>query len=79
MEMVLIAGDLLAWSQQLLFTGELAVAEPRTLRYRILHIAARLIRGARRVELRLPEHWPWKNRFLTSLTRLRTINIVARC
>jgi hypothetical protein len=41
MEMVLCAADLLAWAQTLLFTGELRVAEPRTFRYRILHIAAR--------------------------------------
>ena len=44
-EMVLCAADLLAWCQTLLFEGELAVAEPRTFRYRILHIAARLIRS----------------------------------
>jgi hypothetical protein len=32
MEMVLTAADLLAWAQRLLLDGELAVAEPRTLR-----------------------------------------------
>ena len=42
MEMVLTAADLLAWASSLLLTGELAVAEPRTLRYRLLHIAGRL-------------------------------------
>jgi hypothetical protein len=47
MEMILCAADLLAWTQTLLLTGELAVAEPRTLRYRLLHIAGRLIRSAR--------------------------------
>jgi hypothetical protein len=73
MEMVLAAADLLAWSQTLLFTGELRVAEPRTFRYRILHIAARLIRSARRTWLRLPEHWPWTSDLLDAYRRLATI------
>lgn len=73
MEMVLTAADLLAWTQTLLFTGELRVAEPRTFRYRILHIAGRLIRSARRRWLRLPEHWPWANDLLDAYRRLATI------
>lgn len=73
MEMVLTAADLLAWSQTLLFTGDLAVAEPRTFRYRILNIAGRLIRSARRRWLRLPEHWPWANDLLDAYRRLATI------
>ena len=73
MEMVLCAADLLAWSQTLLFTGELAVAEPRTFRYRILHIAGRLIRSARRTWLRLPEHWPWTGDLLDAYRRLAAI------
>ena len=73
MEMVLTAADLLAWTQTLLLTGELAVAEPRTLRYRILHIAGRLIRSARRTWLRLPEHWPWTGDLLDAYRRLAVI------
>jgi len=73
MEIVLAAADLLAWTQTLLLTGELAVVEPRTLRYRILHIAARLIRSARRTWLRLPEHWPWTSDLLDAYRRLATI------
>jgi Transposase DDE domain group 1 len=73
MEMVLTAADLLAWAQTLLFTGELCVAEPRPLRYRILHIAGRLIRSARRTWLRFPEHWPWANDLLDAYRRLAAI------
>jgi Transposase DDE domain group 1 len=73
MEMVLCAADLLAWTQTLLLTGELAVAEPRTLRYRLLHIAGRLIRSARQTWLRLPEHWPWADDLLDAYRRLATI------
>jgi Transposase DDE domain group 1 len=73
MEMVLAAADLLAWSQRLLFSGELAVAEPRTLRYRILHIAGRIIRSARRTWLRLPDKWPWTRDLLDAYRRLAAI------
>lgn len=51
----------------------LAVAEPRTFRYRILHIAGRLIRSARRRRLPLPEHWPWANDLLDAYGRLAAI------
>lgn len=40
-------------------TGELARAESKTLRYRLLHTAARIIHRGRRTILRLPKHWPW--------------------
>ena len=36
----LIAGALLAWSQMVCFEGALAKAEPKTMRYRVLHVAA---------------------------------------
>ena len=39
---VLLAHDLLVWTQALLLSGELAKAEPKRLRYRLLHVAARL-------------------------------------
>jgi hypothetical protein len=73
LEMVLAAADLLAWTQTLLFTGDLAIAEPRTLRYRILHVAGRLIHTARRGELRLPVHWPWTSDLADAYQRLAAI------
>ena len=41
----MLAVDLTAWTQHLLLHGDLAMAEPKTLRYRLLHVAARLTRG----------------------------------
>ncbi len=60
-ELALIAADLLALAQSMLLTDqpELHRAEPKTLLYRLLHIAARIARGQRKVFLRLAEHWPW--------------------
>ena len=56
---VTMACDLLAWLRLLCLSGHLATAEPKTLRYRILHTAARIIRGQRKRTLRIPETWPW--------------------
>jgi hypothetical protein len=73
MEMVLAAADLLVWCQQLLLDGELALAEPRTLRYRLLHVAGRLVRQARQIWLRLPDQWPWTAHLLDAYRRLAAI------
>lgn len=74
MEMVLTAADLLVWCQQLLLTGDLTVAEPRTLRYRLLHAAGRLVHRARQMWLRLPDQWPWTADLLDAYRRLAAIS-----
>lgn len=51
------AAILLTWLKLLALDGDLTTAEPETLRYRILHTAARLARGRRR--LTVPRTWPW--------------------
>jgi hypothetical protein len=68
-----IAIDLLCWTRLLLFDGPLAKAEPATLRYRLLHAAARLVRHARRLILRIPETWPWAQEFAHAVNRVRAI------
>jgi hypothetical protein len=49
-----IAADLLCWLRLLCLDGLLAKAEPKTLRYRLLHTAARIIRGQRKRKIRIP-------------------------
>jgi hypothetical protein len=66
-----IAGSLLAWSQMVCFDGPLAKAEPKTMRYRVLHVAAVLVRRQRGLVLRLDENWPWVRELATAFTRLR--------
>jgi len=56
-----IGADLLAWLRLLCLDGDLARAEPKTLRYRLLHTAARIVRGQRKKKIRIPESWPWAN------------------
>ena len=51
LELALTGIDLLAWTQILLLNGELATAEPKKLRYRLLHVAGRITRTARRTRL----------------------------
>jgi hypothetical protein len=51
----------------------LATAEPKKLRYRLLHAAARITRGARRLHLRIPATWPWRHDLATAFTRLQAL------
>jgi len=78
-ELALIAADLLALSQSMLLTDqpELHRAEPKTLRYQLLHTAARITKGQRRVFLRLAEHWPWALALARAFTRIRQIPLPA--
>ena len=46
----MLAHDLIVWTQALLLEGELAKAEPKRLRYRLLHVAGRLAFSGRRRE-----------------------------
>jgi hypothetical protein len=71
LELSLIAQDLIAWSQRLCLTGELAICEPKALRYRLLHTAGRLSFHARRAVLRLPANWPWAGELAAAFARLR--------
>ena len=71
--LVLIAHDLIAWTQRLALTGELARAEPKRLRYRLLHVAARLAVSGRRAKLRLQATWPWAHELAAAFARLKAL------
>jgi hypothetical protein len=77
LELVLAAQDLLCWTQILLLDGDLKVAEPKTLRYRLLHVAARVVRHARRLIVRLQRTWPWASALAAAFIRLRVLPL--RC
>lgn len=59
LQVVTLAADLTAWLRLLALPDPLKACEPKALRYRLLHVPARLTRGARRRRLRLPATWPW--------------------
>jgi hypothetical protein len=69
----LIAATLLAWLRLLALDGPLARAEPKTLRYKILHAAARITRGARQWQLRIQSTWPWAADIVTAFARISAL------
>ncbi len=71
--LVLIAHDLIRWTQRLLLAGELARAEPKRLRYRLLHVAARLAFHARKAILRIHNSWPWARALADAFGRLKAL------
>ena len=73
LETSLIAQDLLCWTRLICLTGELATAEPKRLRHRLLHTAAKLVRHGRRTRLKLDRDWPWAAALAAAFQRLRAI------
>ena len=73
LEASLIAATLISWLQLITLDGDLAVAEPKTLRYRLFHAAARLARSGRRRHLKIAATWPWAGAFVTAWTRITTL------
>lgn len=73
LEISLLAQALLRWAALLCLEGELALAEPKRVRQRLLHVAGRLVRSGRRVALRLPRSWPWATALVAAFARLRAL------
>ena len=69
----LIAATLLAWLRLIALDGPLARAEPKTLRYKILHAAARLVRSGRRRYLKISAAWPWAATIVTAWDRIAAL------
>ncbi len=65
----LIAHDLLVWCQHLCLAGDLARAEPKRLRYTLLHTAGLIARTGRQTRLRLAQGWPWATELVDAFDR----------
>jgi Transposase DDE domain group 1 len=65
----LIAHDLLIWCQQLCLDGDLATAEPKRLRYTLLHTAGLIAHTARQTRLRIAAGWPWADQLVDAFDR----------
>jgi len=72
-EIVALACELLAWTQMLALTGTARRWEPKRLRLRLFAVAGRLVRGGRRLRLRLAERWPWTGQITAAVTRLQAL------
>jgi hypothetical protein len=44
-----------------------------SLRYRLLHVAARVTRGQRRLFVRIDFAWPWREQLTVAFTRLHAL------
>jgi len=74
LEIVLAAADLVAWAQLIGFSDhpELTRCEIAAFRYRVLHVAARITRGARQLRLRIDATWRWATPIATAWQRIRS-------
>lgn len=72
-ELALLAQDLLAWLRLLVLESELALAKPKRLRHRLLHVAGRLTRSGRRRTLHLPAAWPWRDELTAAFARVASL------
>ena len=72
---VLTAIDLIAWTQTILLHDDpaLSKAEPKTLRYRLLHVAARLVRSGRKLHLKIDRTWHWAPALARAFHRLAAL------
>jgi Transposase DDE domain group 1 len=77
LEIVMLAHDLIVWTQALLLDGELAKAEPKRLRYRLWHVAGRLAFSGRRAKLHLQAGWPWVTELLAAFQKLKALPAAA--
>jgi hypothetical protein len=73
LQLVLVAQDLLAWAKLLCLDGDLARAEPKRLRYTLLHAAAIIVRSGRRTRLRIAHGWPWADQLVAAFTRVHAL------
>jgi hypothetical protein len=73
LQLALTAADLIAWTQTILLDGALAKAEPKLLRYRLLHTAARIIHRGRRTVIKIAAGWPWADQLVVAFSRLAGI------
>jgi len=73
-QIVGMAANLLACYRLLaLPTGELRDAAPKLLRYRLLHLPARLTRGQRKRWLHLRADWPWTDEVINSWRAVKAL------
>ena len=73
LQLALTATDLIAWTQTILLDGALTATEPKKLRYQLLHTAARIVHGQRKVRIKIDTNWPWARQLAVAFARLDQI------
>jgi hypothetical protein len=72
-EIVALACDLLALMAMLALHGTARRWEPRKLRLRLFSVAGRIVRGSRRLRLRLAARWPCSPHISAAISRLQAL------
>jgi hypothetical protein len=71
--LVMLAQDLVVWTQQLCLADDAKAWELKRLRYRLLHQSGPIARHARRTTLRLARDWPWSGQLAAAFARLQAL------
>lgn len=73
LQVVMIAADLIAWTKLIGFhdNEDLARCEINAFRHRVLDVAARLTKNARRLHLRIDATWRWATAIAAAYHRIR--------
>jgi Transposase DDE domain group 1 len=72
-QIVALACELIAWTQLLALHGPARRWEPKRLRLRLFSAAGRIVRGSRRLRLRLAARWPWAAQITAAISRLQAL------
>jgi len=70
-----LAQDLLAWTARIALPTAAAAYEPKRLRLRLLAVAGRIVRTARRRHLKIDPNWPWAQANTDAHARLRALAV----
>jgi hypothetical protein len=74
LQLATLAVSLLAWLKLIALDGDLAKAEPKALRFRLLSAPARLATHARNRILKIPPGWAWAEDLATAWDRIHALH-----
>jgi len=74
LQLTTLAVSLLAWLRLIALDGDLAKAEPKALRFRLLSAPARLATHARKKILKIPPGWAWSTDLATAWDRIHALH-----
>jgi len=74
LQLAALAVTLTAWLRNLAMDGDLKIAEPKTLRFRLLAVPARLVSHARYLIVKIPTGWAWADDLVNAWDRLQALH-----
>jgi hypothetical protein len=64
------------WTRHVALDGDLARAEPKRLRYCLLHTAGQIAHTGRQTRLRIPASWPWATELVIAFKRIEFLRLI---